>query len=107
MHRLTATVVCVVGDRAREALGPLGEAPDVTLVLADADLPVGERAALAWRACRVAGTPHVVHDADPPAEVADAWIGLPDSLLLLDTPDMLLAGVDRVVPGRVGVPGSR
>lgn len=65
------TVVAVVGDYSTEALATLEGLPGVeTLALRDSD------PALAARRIGAARRPWVIHDADPLAHVAAAWVEL-------------------------------
>lgn len=74
MQRLSTTVLAVVGADARQAAEALGRAANVRAVLtAPGDQPL-ERARAALAAAAGASAPYVVHDADPLAEVADAWV---------------------------------
>lgn len=65
------TVVAIVGESSADALDVLEGLPGVeTLALGDAE------PALAARRITAARTPWIVHDADPLAHVASAWIEL-------------------------------
>jgi hypothetical protein len=74
VDRHATTVVAVVGPRARAAAESLRGRANVRVVLPDEAEGPAERAGATWR--RAAGTsvPYLVHDADPLAEVADAWV---------------------------------
>jgi hypothetical protein len=73
-QRTGTTVVAVVGDGARECVGALGEAANVVPVSLDADDAALDRAVATWAEAVRAHTPYLVHDADPLAAVADAWV---------------------------------
>ncbi|MFE1644056.1 hypothetical protein ACFM35_00565 [Microbacterium sp. P01] len=76
----TGTVVAVVGPSSGEALAALGALPGVeALSLRDADPSVAARRIAA------AGTPWVVHDADPLEHVAAAWVELYEERSTLGT----------------------
>ena len=78
MQRISTTVLGLVGSpdaaRLRELTGRLGEHGNVRAVLPDADEPPLDRAVAAWRQAAGAHVPYLVHDADPLAEVAAAWV---------------------------------
>src|SRR5215218_9793615 len=74
MDRHASTVVAVVGVRARAALESLRGRANVRVVVADDEAPVLERAGAAWRLAAGTSVPYLVHDADPLAAVADAWV---------------------------------
>ncbi|MBX6389700.1 MAG: hypothetical protein IRZ08_12010 [Frankia sp.] len=108
-------MVCVVGpDPAaspdpvvRSVVTPLASAANVTVVLPDDSLPPGARAAAAWAECRGASTPYVVHDADPLAEVAAAWIARYDEAGPVgDLEVAVAAAVERFRRGEVDLPDS-
>ena len=73
-QRTGTTVVAVVGDRATECVRGLGEATNVVPVSVDHDDPRLDRAVATWSEAIRAHTPYLVHDADPLAAVADAWV---------------------------------
>jgi hypothetical protein len=73
-QRTGTTVVAVVGDGAAECVRRLGEAVNVVPVSVDAEDPPLDRAVAAWAEATRAHTPYLVHDADPLAAVADAWV---------------------------------
>ncbi|ONH29479.1 hypothetical protein [Pseudofrankia asymbiotica] len=115
MHRLSSTVVCVVGpdpaaapDKiARSVMAPLASATNVTVVLPDDTLPPGARAAAAWQDCRAVATPYVVHDADPLAEVAAAWVARYDEAGQVgDLEIAVSAAIARFRRGEVDMPDS-
>ena len=72
MQRSSATVVCVVGD---VDVGSLARV-NVSTLSPPQDLGPLERAARATDAAGGAHAPYFVHDADPLAFVADAWVRL-------------------------------
>ena len=72
MQRSSATVVCVVGDVDLAAL----VRANVSTLSPPKDLTPLERAARATDAAGGAHAPYFVHDADPLALVADAWVRL-------------------------------
>ena len=72
MQRSSATVVCVVGDVDVAALARA----NVSTLSPSNDLTPLERAARATDAAGGAHAPYFVHDADPLALVADAWVRL-------------------------------
>jgi hypothetical protein len=74
MQRISTTVVALVGEQARTCAQALGRAANIRVELPDAELPALERAAAAWRAATSTQAPYLVHDADPLALVADAWV---------------------------------
>jgi hypothetical protein len=67
-------VVAVVGDDALDCVRRLGEAVNVVPVSVDADDPPLDRAVTTWAEAMRAHTPYLVHDADPLAAVAEAWV---------------------------------
>ena len=78
MQRLSTTVLGLVGSptpaRLRELATSMGEGANVRAVLPEPqDTPL-DRSVAAWREAAGAHLPYVVHDADPLAEVAAAWI---------------------------------
>lgn len=76
----TGTVVAVVGAGSDEALATLEGIPGVeTLALH------GTEPALAARRIAAASTPWIVHDADPLAHVAAAWVELYEERATLGT----------------------
>jgi hypothetical protein len=67
VDRHATTVVAVVGARARSTLESLRGRANVRVVLADdPETP--------WRLAAGTSVPYLVHDADPLAAVADAWV---------------------------------
>jgi hypothetical protein len=74
MQRVSTTVVGLVGDQARACAQALQRAPNVRVELPDPDAPPLERAAAAWHSATGTHLPYLVHDADPLAAVADAWV---------------------------------
>lgn len=73
-QRTATTVVAVVGDAATDCVRRLGEATNVVPVSVDAADPPLDRAVATWSEALRAHTPYLVHDADPLAVVADAWV---------------------------------
>jgi hypothetical protein len=79
-RRTSTTVVAVIGDpdTARACVERLGHAANVVgLIPTPEDHPL-DRAAAAWNDATRAHAPYFVHDADPLAAVADAWVRLYD-----------------------------
>jgi len=78
VQRIATTVLGLVGSpddsRLRALGGRLGERTNVRAVLPEADDPSIDRAVAAWRETAGAHLPFIVHDADPLAEVAAAWV---------------------------------
>ena len=73
-QRTTTTVVAVVGTDATACVEQLGRAANVVSVVVDADDPPLDRAVAAWTQAARGHSPYLVHDADPLAAVADAWV---------------------------------
>jgi hypothetical protein len=80
MQRASTTVIGLVGDQAGACAEVLRRAPNVRVELPDPDAPPLERAATAWQAATGTHLPYLVHDADPLAVVADAWVRRYDEL---------------------------
>ena len=74
MQRISTTVIGLVGEQARACAQALGRAANIRVELPDAEAPALERAAAAWQAATSTHGPYLVHDADPLALVADAWV---------------------------------
>lgn len=74
MQRISTTVIALVGDQARSCAQALGQAANIRAKLPDPAAPPLERAAAAWQAATSTNAPYLVHDADPLALVADAWV---------------------------------
>jgi len=74
MQRTSTTVVALVGEGAAACVAVLGRAANVVAHLADPDATPLERAVDAWSAATRTHSPYFVHDADPLAAVADAWV---------------------------------
>src|SRR5439155_24443796 len=68
------TVVAGVGGGGAECVERLGHAVNVVPVEIDADDPPLDRAVAAWAEATRAHSPYLVHDADPLAAVAEAWV---------------------------------
>jgi hypothetical protein len=79
-RRTSTTVVAVVGTDAAACVEKLGRAANVVPALVDADDPPLDRAVAAWTDAVRAHSPYLVHDADPLAAVADAWVRRFDEL---------------------------
>jgi hypothetical protein len=73
VDRHATTVVAVVGARPRAAVESLRGRANVRVVVPDGE-GVAERAGVAWRLAAGTSVPYLVHDADPLAAVADAWV---------------------------------
>jgi hypothetical protein len=73
-QRTGTTVVAVVGTAASDCVHRLGESTNVVAVSVDAADPPLDRAVATWAQATRAHTPYLVHDADPLAAVADAWV---------------------------------
>jgi hypothetical protein len=78
MQRVATTVLALAGARPAEQLralvASLGEAANVRAVVPDVDAAPLDRAVAAWDEAVRAHIPYFVHDADPLADVAAAWI---------------------------------
>jgi hypothetical protein len=74
MQRISTTVVGLVGESARACAQALDRASNIRVELPDPTAPPLDRAAAAWRAATAAHVPYLVHDADPLALVAEAWV---------------------------------
>jgi hypothetical protein len=74
MQRVSTTVIGLVGEQARVCAQVLGRAANIRVELPDPAAPPLERAAAAWQAATSTHLPYLVHDADPLALVADAWV---------------------------------
>ena len=74
MQRISTTVIGLVGEQARWRAQALGRASNIRVELPDPAAPPLERAAGAWQAATSTKAPYLVHDADPLALVADAWV---------------------------------
>jgi hypothetical protein len=73
-RRTSTTVVAVVGTDAGACVERLGEATNVVPVHPDGEDPPLDRAVAAWAEAVRAHSPYLVHDANPLAAVADAWV---------------------------------
>jgi hypothetical protein len=71
-RRTPTTVVAVVGSGSRPCVERLATAPNVVGATPDGD-PL-DQAVAAWAEATRVHTPYFVHDADPLAAVADAWV---------------------------------
>ena len=74
MRRISTTVVALVGEPARACLEGLGRAANIRTVPTDPEASPLERATAAWQTATGSHRPYLVHDADPLAAVADAWV---------------------------------
>jgi hypothetical protein len=74
MQRVSTTVIGLVGEQARVCAQGLRRAPNIRVELPDPGAAPLERAAAAWQAATGTHLPYLVHDADPLALVADAWV---------------------------------
>src|SRR5512132_3113387 len=74
MQRIATTVIGLGGEGARACAEGLARAPNIRVELPDPAAPPLERAAAAWQAATSTQLPYLVHDADPLALVADAWV---------------------------------
>jgi hypothetical protein len=72
-RRTSSTVVAVVGDASRATIERLATATNVASAIPDEGDPL-DRAVAAWAGASRAHTPYFVHDADPLAATADAWV---------------------------------
>ena len=74
MQRISTTVIALVGEQARACAKGLEGAANIRVELPDPAAPPLERAAAAWQAATSTQAPYLVHDADPLALVAAAWV---------------------------------
>jgi hypothetical protein len=74
MQRASTTVVTLVGSDTDVALARLDGQANVRSVSIDPGRPALDRAVEATTAAAAAHIPFLVHDADPLAVVADAWV---------------------------------
>lgn len=74
MQRASTTVVVVVGRDTTSVLEVLEGAANVRPLRGNEDLPPLDRAVAATNEAAGAHIPYLVHDADPLAMVADAWV---------------------------------
>jgi hypothetical protein len=74
MQRIATTVVSLLGEQARACAEGLSQAANIRVELPDPAAPPLERAVAAWQAATGTQAPYLVHDADPLALVADAWV---------------------------------
>ena len=79
-RRTSTTVVAVVGDpeTTHACVERLGYAANVVGLVVVPDDPPLDRAVAAWNDAARSHAPYFVHDADPLAAVADAWVRLYD-----------------------------
>ena len=74
MQRISTTVIAIVGEPARACAQALDRAANIRVELPDPSAPPLDRAVTAWQAATSTQAPYLVHDADPLAVVADAWV---------------------------------
>ena len=74
MDRHATTVVCVVGGGASAGVEALRGRANVRVATPGEEAVAAERAGEAWRLAAGTSVPYLVHDADPLAAVADAWV---------------------------------
>jgi hypothetical protein len=80
VQRVQTTVIALVGRRARELAGTVGGDANARAVLPRADAHPLDRAVEVWNAARRTHAPFLLHDADPLAAVAHAWVGYYDEI---------------------------
>lgn len=73
-RNVSTTVVAVVGTDPGPVAKALGEAANVAAALPDPGADPLDRAVAAWHEATRTHRPYLVHDADPLAVVADAWV---------------------------------
>jgi hypothetical protein len=73
-RRTSTTVVAVVGEDARACVERLDRWGNVATLIPEPDEPALDRAVVAWNAATRIHTPYFVHDADPLAGTAAAWV---------------------------------
>jgi hypothetical protein len=73
-RRTSTTVIAVVGEDARTCVERLDRGANVATLIPDPDAPALDRAVEAWNAATRIHTPYFVHDADPLAAAAGAWV---------------------------------
>jgi hypothetical protein len=73
-RRTSTTVVAVVGDDARACVARLDRGANVATMIPEPDASALDRAVDAWNAATRMHTPYFVHDADPLAAAAAAWV---------------------------------
>jgi len=73
-RRTSTTVVAAVGEHARACVERLHRWGNVATLIPDPDAPALDRAVEAWNAATRIHTPYFVHDADPLATAAAAWV---------------------------------
>jgi hypothetical protein len=74
MQRIATTVIGLVGEQSRACAEVLDRAANIRVELPNPTAPPLERAVAAWQAATSTQAPYLVHDADPLALVADAWV---------------------------------
>ena len=73
-RRTSTTVVAVVGEDARACVERLDRWGNIATLIPEPDAPFLDRAVEAWSAATRIHTPYFVHDADPLATAAVAWV---------------------------------
>lgn len=76
MQKVSTTVIALAGERSGQCLTQVGSLRNVRTVVPDPEQGPLERAAAAWETARRTRAPYLLHDADPLAGVADAWVRL-------------------------------
>jgi hypothetical protein len=71
--KVPTTVVAVVAPPGQDPLGPI-QAANVRVVRPDAAVPAVDRAVTLWEEARRTTSAWLLHDADPLAAVAAAWV---------------------------------
>lgn len=74
MQRISTTVIAIVGSEAQRCVKRLATASNVVAAVPESEAPPLQRAVTAWEEARKVHVPYLVHDADPLALVADAWV---------------------------------
>ncbi len=78
MQRVQTTVIAVVGAQARALVEAVGGDANAKAVVPSPGAEPLDRAVEAWTTIRRTRTPFALHDADPLADVADAWVAYYD-----------------------------
>ena len=111
MIKVNTTVVAVVAPAGSPPPLTAVSAPNVRVVRPPEDAPLLDRAIETWREARHTNSPYLLHDADPLALVADAWVrrfdgsGVPGDLEVAVSRDVgplagPLPGPARLLPRR-------
>jgi hypothetical protein len=74
VRRASSTVVALVGEGAHDATAAVGRAANVHAIVTGETDDALTRAVAAWDEAARTHVPYAVHDADPLATVADAWV---------------------------------